>query len=223
MYICILYRLASVGHIPSVFLCQWDHGKIGKDYEMHAICLWAPLDSVQQRGNQRSLKACAMSTPCLRHAQCGDLEWFQIYGRPGKFSTKNGSSERLVLQCLKYPSSQQLELLQGDMYIYIYMYTYICTGWLSQLSLSNWKCENMCHHRATDQLGPPHGQAGKAFTPKFHTPSWLLAPLSWGAGKTASNRRGHVTFLNSVSKRRTDLEENDNLHHTKKKQPSGRF
>ena len=152
---------------------------------------------------------------------------FKYMGDSGKFSTKNGSSERLVLQCLKYPSSQQLELLQGDMYIYICTHIYVenqvSAGWLSQLNLSNWKCENMCHHRATDQLGPPHGQAGKAFTPKFHTPSWLLAPLSWGAGKTASNRRGHVTFLNSVSKRRTDLEEHDNLHHTKKKPPSGRF
>ena len=151
MYICILYRLASVGHIPSVFLCQWDHGKIGKDYEMHAICLWAPLDSVQQRGNQRSLKACAMSTPCLRHAQCGDLEWFQIYGRPGKFSTKNGSSERLVLQCLKYPSSQQLELLQGDMYIYIYVHVYMY--WLvipvEFVQLKVWEHVSPQSHRPT--------------------------------------------------------------------------
>ncbi|CAJ1359352.1 unnamed protein product [Effrenium voratum] len=27
------------------------------DYEMHAICLWAPLDAVQHRGRQRSVKA----------------------------------------------------------------------------------------------------------------------------------------------------------------------
>ena len=33
---------------------------------MHAICLWAPLDSVQQRGSQRSLKAPNLVTSLSR-------------------------------------------------------------------------------------------------------------------------------------------------------------
>ena len=149
-----------------------------------------------------------------------------IWEIPGSFQPRTGALNGWFYNVLNIQAANNWSYCKGIcIYIctHIYVENQVSAGWLSQLNLSNWKCENMCHHRATDQLGPPHGQAGKAFTPKFHTPSWLLAPLSWGAGKTASNRRGHVTFLNSVSKRRTDLEEHDNLHHTKKKQPSGRF
>eukprot|EP00435_Cladocopium_sp_Y103_P014691 s1444_g3.t1 len=46
------------------------------DYEMHAICLWAPLDSVQQRGSQRSLKAGKAYAPKFHAPSCaGSLEF----------------------------------------------------------------------------------------------------------------------------------------------------
>jgi len=59
------------------------------DYEMHAICLWAPLDSVQQRGSQRSLKAGKAYAPKFHTPSCsGSLE----FGR--HFDTKIQESSR---------------------------------------------------------------------------------------------------------------------------------
>jgi len=46
------------------------------DYEMHAICLWAPLEAVQQRGSQRSLKAGKAYTPKFHTPSCaGSLDF----------------------------------------------------------------------------------------------------------------------------------------------------
>ena len=102
--------------------------------------------------------------------------WFQISGR---FRKGFNQEQELwtagfrVFQISKQPTTGFIA--RG--YVYI---EEVSAGWLSQ--------SEFVHHRATDQLGPPHCQAGKAFSPKFHTPSWLLAPLSWDAGKNASNR-----------------------------------
>eukprot|EP00439_Symbiodinium_sp_Y106_P071455 s1863_g12.t2 len=48
------------------------------DYEMHAICLWAPLEAAQQRGRVRSLKAGKAYSPKFHGPSCDgavDCAW----------------------------------------------------------------------------------------------------------------------------------------------------
>mmetsp|Transcript_10058 Transcript_10058/g.22355 ORF Transcript_10058/g.22355 Transcript_10058/m.22355 type:complete len:363 (-) Transcript_10058:220-1308(-) len=66
------------------------------DYEMHAICLWAPLDSVQQRGSQRSLKAGKAYAPKFHTPSCaGSLE----FGRHFDLKIREGCRHYCSLIC----------------------------------------------------------------------------------------------------------------------------
>eukprot|EP00435_Cladocopium_sp_Y103_P050506 s1798_g15.t1 len=73
-------------------LKQMEHA----DYEIHAICLWAPLDSVQHRGSQRSLKAGKAFTPKFHTPSCaGSLE----FGRHFDLKIREGCRHYCSLIC----------------------------------------------------------------------------------------------------------------------------
>ncbi|CAJ1419969.1 unnamed protein product [Effrenium voratum] len=68
------------------------------DYEMHAICLWAPLDAVQHRGRQRSVKAGKAFNVKFHGPSCaGAVEFGKHFEKKIKESSRHYGSRVLLI------------------------------------------------------------------------------------------------------------------------------